>query len=268
MGSRAAPPDKGDRLRVATLNLWGRFGDWPRRRALLATLLPPLEVDVYLLQEVVCGDGRGDQLSELAEILGYAWSARVIAESRPDEVEDEGVAILSRLPLASTAVWPLPPSHPPRPRLEASLEWAGRPLRVVTLHAAVSNDEGRDAQIAALAHVYGEPLLLGSDLNAPPPVVRPLLGGALADTLDWDERPTWPVDANKFVQAWEEKLGEPPDGDVEPRRLDYLLGRGLEVAASGILALRDEHGGASDHRLVWADLATPRVRLDAGARRG
>jgi len=29
-------------LRIATLNIWGRFADWPRRRALLAELLPAL----------------------------------------------------------------------------------------------------------------------------------------------------------------------------------------------------------------------------------
>lgn len=244
-------------LRIATLNLWGRFADWPRRRSLLQELLPPLDVDVYLLQEVVCGDGRGDQLPELADILGHGWTARVIAESRPHEVEDEGVAILSRLPLTGTAVWPLPPSHPPRHRLEASVEWDEGPLRVMTLHAAVSDDEGREEQIAALADVDVAPLVLGSDLNAPPARVRPLLGETFDDTLGWDESPTWPVDEVEFVRAWEEKLGEEPDGDIEARRLDYLLCRGVAVAASGSLALRDVSGSASDHALVWADVAPP-----------
>lgn len=119
-------PDKRGCLRIATLNLWGRFADWPRRRALLEKQLPALEIDVYLLQEVVCGGGGGgggDQLAELADSLGYGWTARVIAENRPHETEDEGVAVLSRLPLHSTAIWPLPPSHPPRHRLETSLDF-------------------------------------------------------------------------------------------------------------------------------------------------
>jgi endonuclease/exonuclease/phosphatase family metal-dependent hydrolase len=206
---------------VATFNLWGRFGDWPRRRAILGEQLPPLGIDVYLLQEVVCGDGRGDQLAELAELLGYEWSTRVVAESRPHETEDEGVAILSRLPLHSTAVWPLPPSHPPRHRLEALLDWNNISLRLMTLHAAVSRDDGRDEQIACLAALKAEPLLLGSDLNAPPSLVRPLLDSSFADTLSWDEQPTWPVDAAEFVRAWEEKLGEKPPGEPRSRRLDY-----------------------------------------------
>lgn len=241
-------------LRIATLNIWGRFADWPRRRSLLREELPPLEVDVYLLQEVVCGDGRGDQLREVADLLGYEWTARVIAENRPHEVEDEGVAIVSRLPLHATAVWPLPPSHPPRHRLEASIESDGTTIRLMTLHAAVSPDEGRDEQIAALADLRADPLLLGSDLNAPPSLVRPILDASFADTLDWDDQPTWPVDANEFVDAWEAKLGTKPKGDPEPRRLDYLLCRGVRVVDSGTVAIGDGDRHASDHRLVWADV--------------
>ncbi|HJQ51298.1 MAG TPA: endonuclease/exonuclease/phosphatase family protein [Gaiellaceae bacterium] len=248
------PPAAADRLRVATLNIWGRFADWPRRRAILAKQLPPLAIDVYLLQEVVCGDGRGDQLAEVAELLGYEWSTRVIAENRPQETEDEGVAILSRLPLHSTAVWPLPPSHPPRHRLEASVEWSGTTLRLMTLHAAVSKGDGRDEQIACLAELKAEPLLLGSDLNAPPSLVRPLLDNSFADTLSWDEQPTWPLNADEFVQAWQEKLGEKPQGESKPRRLDYLLYRGIDALDSGTIAVREPERSASDHRLVWADL--------------
>lgn len=251
-------PDKEHHLRVATLNLWGRFADWPRRRALLGEQLPTLEIDVYLLQEVVCGDGRGDQLAEVAELLGYEWTARVIAENRPHETEDEGVAIVSRLPLHSTAVWPLPPSHPPRHRLESSLEWNDRPLRLMTLHAAVSDRDGRDEQIAALAALKANPLVLGSDLNAPPQMVKPLLEASLADTLGWDAQPTWPVDADEFVQAWEKKLGRKPEEEPEPRRLDYLLYRGVEISASGTVILGDSQRSASDHHLVWADLAPVR----------
>lgn len=243
-------------MRIATLNLWGRFADWPRRRALLAELLPPLAIDVYLLQEVVCGDGKGDQLAELADLLGYEWTARVVAETREHETEEEGVAIVSRLPLRDVAVWPLPPSHPPRHRLEATVDCDGLPVRLMTLHAAVSAGEGRDEQIAALAHLKNDRLVLGSDLNAPPSVVEPRLGAHLSDSLDWDATPTWPVDEEEFVRAWEDKLGEPPSGDIEPRRLDYLLYRGVEVTGSGSVALRGDGTSASDHHLVWAELGS------------
>lgn len=251
-------PEKYDRLRIATLNLWGRFADWPSRRALLETQLPSLDVDIWCLQEVVCGDNRGDQLEEFAELLGYDWTVRVIAESRPHETEDEGVAIVSRLPLHTTAVWPLPPSHPPRHRLETTVDWNQQPVRLMTLHAAVSNRDGRDAQISALADLKADPLLLGADLNAPPWVVRPRLEDSLHDALAWDEQPTWPVDADEWAQAWKQKLGERPDRDSEARRLDYLLYRGLEIGAAGTVTVGDDVRSASDHRLVWADVAAPR----------
>jgi endonuclease/exonuclease/phosphatase family metal-dependent hydrolase len=130
---------------------------------------------------------------------------------------------------------------------------------LLTLHAAVSKAEGRDDQIAALAHLRAEPLLLGSDLNAPPTIVQPLLGDTFGDTLAWDEQPTWPVDGDEFVQAWQNKLRERPSGDPEPRRLDYLLYRGIEVVHSGTRALGNSRRSASDHRLVWADVI-PAVR--------
>lgn len=209
---------------------------------------------MFLLQEVVCGDGRGDMLQELAELLSLPWSARVIAENRPHEVEDGGVAILSRVPLHDTAVWPLPPSHPPRHRLEATVDCDGARLRLMTLHASVSPDEGRDEQIASLAELRAGPLVVGGDLNAPPPIVRPLLRDTLGDTLGWDERPTWPVDEDEVVQAWHDKLGEEPARPLDARRLDYLLVRGVEVRASESVALGDAKRSASDHHLVWADL--------------
>lgn len=213
-------PDKLDRLRVATLNLWGRFADWPRRLALLEQQLPPLAIDVYFLQEVVCGAGREDQLAQFADSLAYGWTARVIAENRPHETEDEGVAVLSRLPLHNTAVWPRPPSHPSRHRRETSIDWKEQRLRLMTLHAAVSNRDGRDAQIAALTNLKENPLLLGADLNAPPWVVRPLLTDILDDTLGWDEQPTWPVNGEEWdasLEAEARRKPGPRSGAAAPR---------------------------------------------------
>jgi endonuclease/exonuclease/phosphatase family metal-dependent hydrolase len=40
-----------------------------------------------------------------------------------------------------------------------------------------------------------------------------------------------------------------------PCRLDYLLTRGLTVAASGMVTLAGGERSASDHRLVWADVS-------------
>jgi endonuclease/exonuclease/phosphatase family metal-dependent hydrolase len=219
MPDSVPPPHNGECLRVATLNLWGRFADWPARRMLLARMLPAYEIDIYLLQEVVGDEDGGDQLAELSELLGHDWTARVVAESRRHEAEHEGVAIVSRLPLAATAVWPLPPSHSPRHLLEATVEWRDKQLSLFTLHAAVTAEDGRDQQVSLLAGLGNDALLLGADLNAPPSLVEARLGARFADTLAWDTVPTWPVNADEFIQAWTDKLGTPPAGKPRPRRL-------------------------------------------------
>jgi len=46
----------------------------------------------------------------------------------------------------------------------------------------------------------------------------------------------------------------PPVGEPEPRRLEYLLVRGLRVKRSGRLSLGERGHSASDHQLVWADI--------------
>jgi endonuclease/exonuclease/phosphatase family metal-dependent hydrolase len=65
------------------------------------------------------------------------------------------------------------------------------------------------------------------------------------------------VNADTFVRAWKEKLGEKPHGEPAPRRLDYLLVRAVRIRASGMVTLGDENGYGSDHRLVWADVSWP-----------
>jgi len=45
------------------------------------------------------------------------------------------------------------------------------------------------------------------------------------------------------------------DGEPDPRRLDYLLYRGVQVVDSDTLALRNAGRSASDHLFVWAALS-------------
>ena len=97
-------------------------------------------------------------------------------------------------------------------------------MRIATLHAAVAPPLERDAQIAALADIETEPLLVSADLSAPPATVRPLLGTA-------------------------------PAGVIEARHLDYLLVRGLRVRRSARIALGTSSAGVSDHFIVWPELA-------------
>ena len=52
------------RLRVATLNIWGRHGDWARRRDVLRSGFQALQPDLVALQETVVADDY-DQVVDL-----------------------------------------------------------------------------------------------------------------------------------------------------------------------------------------------------------
>jgi hypothetical protein len=65
--------DQSSPVRVATWNLWWRFGPWEQRREAIAAVLADARPDVCGLQEVWAG--RGKQLAALlAERLGMHWA--------------------------------------------------------------------------------------------------------------------------------------------------------------------------------------------------
>ena len=98
-------------LTVGTLNLWGRWADWPGRLAALEAAWPEPGPDVLLLQEVRC-DGLGDQADEVADALGYP--ERVSVEGHRTDDGREGIAIVSRVPLLDAHDELLPTSEPAR----------------------------------------------------------------------------------------------------------------------------------------------------------
>ena len=242
---------------MATLNLWGRFGSWPRRLAALEASWPRVDPDVLLVQEAWVTP-RVDQVRQAAERLGYPFEARGLAtpDSRggPDV---ETVAILSRLPLHDATVTVLPASDPPRSRVAATLVHPLGQLTVACGHTVFTPPELCHDQIRALCDVAATPLVLGGDLNARPDVALSVAAAhGLADTLDGATTPTWPVDAEAFRRGWRAQVGADPTFSLAPRRLDYVLTRGLTAVAAGVDPLFDPRSGvpASDHALVWADV--------------
>ena len=150
----AARPKRG--VRVVSLNVWQPAADtWATRRAALAALLRGVAPDVVALQEVR-GRGRsgGTWAAELAaelESAGYAMphAAYVpgtgdhgIGGRAPDGWTEEGVAVLSRLPLndfyaETCAMPPLARSSDRNPRTALGVVAEtplGEPLRVVATH--------------------------------------------------------------------------------------------------------------------------------------
>lgn len=75
-----------------TLNLWGRHGDWPRRRDVLVAGFRGLAPDLAALQETVVTE-RTDQVREL-----FAGDIHV-AHSQRRDAEGMGISIVSRWPI-------------------------------------------------------------------------------------------------------------------------------------------------------------------------
>lgn len=86
-------------LRVATWNIWGRFGDFRGRQSAIASTLQSLSPDLVGLVEI-WWDESESQLEQLGERLGYQHRAQ--AEIGLVEGVPWGVGVLSRLPIATT----------------------------------------------------------------------------------------------------------------------------------------------------------------------
>jgi endonuclease/exonuclease/phosphatase family metal-dependent hydrolase len=90
-------------VRVATLNLWGRRGEWDGRRRVLVEGFRELEPDLVAFQEAVVGDGY-DQVAALLG-PGYHVAHQTDREAgRGGDCEDgQGISVASRWPLGE--VW-------------------------------------------------------------------------------------------------------------------------------------------------------------------
>jgi endonuclease/exonuclease/phosphatase family metal-dependent hydrolase len=164
-------------MRVATLNIWNRFGPWEERLAAIREAVSELAPDLLGLQEVLRlepdeGDGL-DQAKAVAEGFGYH-----VAYGR-SEGERWGNAALSRWPIARSEAFDLPRCGTSEKRTLLFAEIAapfGRvPFFVTHLNWKFEEGHVREAQVQAIAaHVErlapGDafPAVLCGDFNAEP----------------------------------------------------------------------------------------------------
>ena len=185
----------GGKVRAMTWNIWWRFGPrWTERQPGLLATLRRWNPDVLALQEV-WGDDTTSQAEELAEALGghaiYAEPSYPAVPVPPRSPDDEdvtlGVALVSRWPIRSYRVEPLPARHRnwSPVALVATVDHPAGPLPVVAscLDYGIPYSDDRFAQAAFLAelatrpeHDGACPVLVMGDLNAAPDsaVLRPL----------------------------------------------------------------------------------------------
>ncbi len=263
-------------LRVATWNLWWRFGPWEARQEPIATVLAQADADLIGLQEVWVEQGGANQARVLGERLG-------LHVAHGDLVFRNGLAftnaVLTRWPVRRRHVVALPTatgarSHRQIVAVELDSPWG--PLVFATTHFDWQFDASltRQAQAAALSRLVaglrpdpavGYPAVVTGDLNATPhsDELRMLTGA----------RPP-AVPGLTFVDAWE-AAGDGPghtwnranphlvDATFPNRRLDYVLTswpRPKPLGSCDAVRLlgTEPVGGitASDHFGVVAELRT------------
>ena len=100
-------------IRVATWNLWWRFGPWQQRRDAIAAVLAETRPDICGLQEV-WATSTENLAARLADELDmyWIWAASPAPERWQRRIDDPtiqiGNAILSRWPISDEASQPLP----------------------------------------------------------------------------------------------------------------------------------------------------------------
>ncbi len=169
-------------LRVATLNIWNRFGPWEQRLEAIRAGVGALSPDILGLQEVVrleADDGDGlDQAAAIAEGFGYH-----VAYGRARDERWFGNAVLSRWPISKTHVYELPRVGTDERRTllfaEIASPFGAIPFFVTHLNWKFDEGHVRAAQIVEIVlriealtrnHDKGNafPALLVGDMNAEP----------------------------------------------------------------------------------------------------
>ncbi len=277
------------RLRVVSLNFWGTEAPLERRIALAVRQLAVLAPDVICLQEVR-PYGAHTTAHALAAELGMTAHYQVASTWQAGEhgmasAGEEGLALVTRTPLAEPRVIALPASRAGDPRilLSGRVATAGGPIWVHTTHLNYRLDDGlaREHQVDAIDDAIRA---CGRDNTDPPQI----LCGDFNATPDSDEirflrgLTTLANRRTHFQDAWLRLHREPGPGDgpaqgitwssenelTRPlrsldidRRIDYVFvtsrkkdGRGTVHDCQVALTERDDGICASDHYAVMADV--------------
>ena len=165
------------RLRVATWNLWWRFGDdWERRLPLAVEELRATDPDVIALQEV-WHDGTTSSAHVVADALGF--EALYVENIDMGDGLQFGNAVVSRWPITGHEVLRLPAAGRPdeqRSAVRADIDGPRGPLQVYCTHLSWRMDHSsvRQAQVTALAELIARsrprsyPPIVCGDFNAEP----------------------------------------------------------------------------------------------------
>jgi endonuclease/exonuclease/phosphatase family metal-dependent hydrolase len=270
-------------LRVVTLNVWNRHGDWPRREAVLAAGLRALRPDVVFLQEVVVRDGVDD----VRALLGPGYE---VCHQTGREVDGSGCSVAVRWPVVAAGEEHLRVSDRVDPReLMGRVAWvevaAPPPLGalLVVQHkpsAWLHLERERELQAVATARLVEDRVagravhvVLAGDFDAVPDSaalrfwrgLQSLQGVSVAYRDAWATIHPGPETADGHTFSPLNPLVTGGNWPLETgRRIDYVLvrcdrhGPTLRIADSQRIFDAPVDGTwASDHFGVLADLEVP-----------
>jgi hypothetical protein len=104
----------GDRIRVATLNLFGVRADWPRRREVLRAGFAELSPDLVSLQEAI----KTTDYDQARDVLGEEYH---LAHHGVRLADGQGDSIASRWPIAAVRQLDVPSRQPATAPLSSTL---------------------------------------------------------------------------------------------------------------------------------------------------
>jgi endonuclease/exonuclease/phosphatase family metal-dependent hydrolase len=177
------------RLKILTLNTWGRFGPWAARRALIVDGISRLAPDIIGLQEV-WDDADGNLAHELVGLLGGEWHVHSAPAYEMEPGRTCGNAIVSRFPLVEAESWPLPEPTGDSGRnlvyAVAATPWGKLPVFVTHLSWMFHQSSARLLQLQQVRAWLTEraPIQRG---DAPADTLPPIFMGDLNTEPDSDE---------------------------------------------------------------------------------
>ena len=244
-------PRSGDpELRVLTYNIHaGKDAAQVHNLERVAGIIREARADIVLLQEVDRRTQRSageDQLEALGRLTGMFTA---FGKSLDYQGGDYGIAILSRFPIDSARVVPLP-VQPPQPRSGV----ANEPR--VGLHAVIRAPQGRIDVLNTHIDPAGAPTFRHQEVIHLLAHVQRATSGAVILGGDLNARPDTPEIAAitlAFTDSWA-RCGKAGSGHTFPsnapdRRIDYLMLRRARCISAEVLPTE-----ASDHRPFLATI--------------
>ena len=265
-------------MRVATWNVWGRYGPWQDRQPIIESNLRAMNADVVCLQEA-----WEDELSSQPRALADALEMEFVYE-RAFVMEGawSGNAVLSRWPIIRHAVADLPmegggaidtDEGERRVVVFAEIDGPRGPFQVFCTHLSWRADWSgvRQAQVAEVCRLIRShsprrfPALLCGDLNAPPDSdeVRMLTGKTAVPVPGVIFRDAWAVAGTGSDGSTLSTRNPYSGATLAPDlRIDYVLvglpelGGSGQVVHSSVAGDKPSNAGLfpSDHFAVVADL--------------